>query len=182
MLTLERPQYTLTAFGDWLRDKRRRAGMSQDDLAIAADCSKTYISTLERGMHHTVTGTPPQPSRAMVEKLAIALGVPTRDALAVAFGVDDPGIITVRNIPGPIQNNPDAPVEARDLHDDAREEYDRIYFAFEGEPGFSKLTPSEKDALVRRAMEEGRKPRPFKPGDFRKAVEEAHQAQNANDD
>jgi transcriptional regulator with XRE-family HTH domain len=121
MLTLERPQYTLTAFGDWLRDKRRRAGMSQDDLAIAADCSKTYISTLERGMHHTVTGAPPQPSKAMVEKLAIALGVPTREALAVAFGVADPGVISVHNIAGPIQNNPNAPVETRELHDDERE-------------------------------------------------------------
>jgi transcriptional regulator with XRE-family HTH domain len=58
-------------FSALLRHWRTRHGMSQLDLAVAADVSSRHISFLETGRA--------QPSREMVLVLAAALGVPLRD-------------------------------------------------------------------------------------------------------
>ena len=57
--------------GPLVRELRERRGWSQDDLALAAHLSGGYLSKLERGVA--------QPSAAVLQKLALALGVPLAD-------------------------------------------------------------------------------------------------------
>ncbi|WP_431240352.1 helix-turn-helix domain-containing protein [Mycolicibacterium aichiense] len=88
-----------TAFGDLLRDWRRRRRLSQLDLALEADVSTRHVSFVESGRS--------TPSRAMVLRLADALAVPAREqnhlllaaGLAPAYaerGFDDPAMAAVR--------------------------------------------------------------------------------------
>src|SRR5262245_34249177 len=58
-----------------LRHWRNRRGMSQLDLALAADVSPRHVSFLETGRA--------QPSREMVLRLAATLHVPLRDQNAM---------------------------------------------------------------------------------------------------
>lgn len=69
------------AFGEMMRGWRRRRGLSQLDLALAARVSARHVSFIETGRS--------APSRAMVLRLATALGVPQRDRnrLLVAAGL-----------------------------------------------------------------------------------------------
>jgi transcriptional regulator with XRE-family HTH domain len=62
-------------FSALLRHWRSRRGMSQLDLAIAAEVSARHVSFLETGRA--------QPSREMVLRLAFALGIPLRDQNAL---------------------------------------------------------------------------------------------------
>jgi transcriptional regulator with XRE-family HTH domain len=88
-----------TAFGDLLRDWRRRRRLSQLDLALEAGVSARHVSFVESGRS--------SPSRAMVLRLADALAVPARQqnqlllaaGLAPAYaerGFHDPGMAAVR--------------------------------------------------------------------------------------
>jgi transcriptional regulator with XRE-family HTH domain len=168
-------------FGRWLFENRKKSKLTQQDLANAAKCSASYLSMIERGAKHPQSDGPLRPSEEIVEALARALGRPTGEAL-LAAGYAPPLdwlSITVTDRHVPILNDPNnpLPIETYDLHDDAREEYDKWYFGFEGEPGFSKLTPSQKDALVRRAMEVSKRA----PVDFRKAVEDAQREREVDD-
>jgi transcriptional regulator with XRE-family HTH domain len=87
-----------TEFGDLLRYWRRVRSMSQLDLAAAAASTPRYMSFVETGRS--------QPSRDVVLRLAVALGVPLRDrnGLLVAAGfapvypqhdLDDPAMAQV---------------------------------------------------------------------------------------
>jgi transcriptional regulator with XRE-family HTH domain len=87
-----------SAFGDLMRDWRRRRRMSQLDLALAADVSSRHVSFIETGRS--------VPSRPMVLRLAAALDVPARDQnrLLIAAGLapayaerslDDPDMAAV---------------------------------------------------------------------------------------
>jgi transcriptional regulator with XRE-family HTH domain len=71
-------------FGAWLRETRRKARMTLEELAEKADCSKNYLSVLERNAPHHKTGALPQPSRKIVTAIALALGEPISDALQAA--------------------------------------------------------------------------------------------------
>ncbi|WP_236707068.1 helix-turn-helix domain-containing protein [Pseudomonas sp. Leaf129] len=53
------------AFGKVLRDQRKRAGLTQENLALEAGIQRNYVSLIERGVH--------QPTLAMIFKLAAAL-------------------------------------------------------------------------------------------------------------
>jgi transcriptional regulator with XRE-family HTH domain len=64
-------------FGDYLRQHRKRQGLSQGQLAHKAKISQSYVSGLERGMNR-------QPDRDNVLALADALGVPRQEALRAA--------------------------------------------------------------------------------------------------
>ena len=55
------------AFGQILRDCRRKAGISQEELAGRANVDRTYVSLLERGLR--------QPTLDSLFRLAHALGV-----------------------------------------------------------------------------------------------------------
>jgi len=53
------------AFGKVLRQKRKEAGLTQEQLAHEADVQRNYVSLIERGIH--------LPTIAIVFKLAQAL-------------------------------------------------------------------------------------------------------------
>lgn len=59
----------LTFFSGQLRDLRKEAGMTQEDLAKKSGLPQSHISRLENGMH--------SPSSTTIKKLAEAIGVST---------------------------------------------------------------------------------------------------------
>jgi transcriptional regulator with XRE-family HTH domain len=56
-----------------IREARRRAGMSQEQLAFEAGMKRSYVSDLERGTRN--------PSVKAIGRLAVALGVEPPDLL-----------------------------------------------------------------------------------------------------
>jgi len=60
-------------FGEVLREIRLERGLSQEDLALASDRHRTYISLLERGEA--------SPSLRTIARLAEALGVKPSEIL-----------------------------------------------------------------------------------------------------
>ncbi|MGH2755520.1 MAG: helix-turn-helix domain-containing protein [Actinomycetota bacterium] len=60
-------------FGEVLREVRLERGLSQEELALACDRHRTYISLLERGVN--------SPSLRTILQLADALGVRPSDLL-----------------------------------------------------------------------------------------------------
>ncbi len=61
----------LKAFGGHLRSLRTKAGLSQEETADKAGIHVTYLSGVERGLRN--------PSVRNLRKLALALGVQTKD-------------------------------------------------------------------------------------------------------
>ncbi|MFD2644278.1 helix-turn-helix domain-containing protein [Pseudomonas japonica] len=53
-------------FGKVLRERRKLAGLSQEQLAAEADIQRNYVSLIERGVN--------QPTITVIFKLAAALG------------------------------------------------------------------------------------------------------------
>jgi len=56
------------AFGQVLRTLRKKAGLSQEQLALEAGIERNFVSLIERGVN--------QPSIRVIFKLAQALAVP----------------------------------------------------------------------------------------------------------
>ena len=54
-------------FGQVLREQRLSRGLSQEELALAADVDRTFVSQMERGIR--------QPTITTLIKLAGALGI-----------------------------------------------------------------------------------------------------------
>jgi transcriptional regulator with XRE-family HTH domain len=61
------------AFGQVLRALRRNAGLSQEQLAFAAEIERNFVSLIERGVN--------QPSIRVIFKLAQALDMPASKML-----------------------------------------------------------------------------------------------------
>ena len=61
-----------------VRDARRRAGLSQEQLAFEAGMKRSYVSDLERGTRN--------PSVKAIGRLALALGVDPPDLLREGTG------------------------------------------------------------------------------------------------
>jgi transcriptional regulator with XRE-family HTH domain len=57
-----------SAFGQVLREVRKKTGLSQEKLALAANLDRTFVSLLERGLR--------QPSLTTLLTLASVLEVP----------------------------------------------------------------------------------------------------------
>lgn len=53
------------AFGELLRERRVRAGKSQDELAAAAEVERSTVSTIERGLRTPTLHTLYQLARAL---------------------------------------------------------------------------------------------------------------------
>lgn len=83
---------TLEDFGDLLRVRRRRRGLTLMALAERSGLSVSQVSRLERGER--------QPTEAVVRSLAVGLGLtgPTRDRLFVDAGFIPDSPWTVREI------------------------------------------------------------------------------------
>ncbi|WP_263261884.1 helix-turn-helix transcriptional regulator [Pseudomonas sp. RIT-PI-S] len=62
------------AFGKVLRERRKRAGLTQEQLALEADIQRNYVSLIERGKN--------QPTVVIVFKLAAALRCRPSDLIA----------------------------------------------------------------------------------------------------
>ncbi|MEM9192409.1 MAG: helix-turn-helix domain-containing protein [Myxococcota bacterium] len=79
--SLGREASALSAFGQQLREWRRRRGMTQLDLALSAGSTPRYISFIETGRS--------RPRRDVVLRLANALDVPVHDrnSMLVAAGL-----------------------------------------------------------------------------------------------
>lgn len=75
----KRHETGIKAFGERLRQLRREKGLSQEDLAFAADLELSQISRIERGIINT--------SISQVFQIAEALGVP----VAALFDFEQPG-------------------------------------------------------------------------------------------
>lgn len=56
--------------GAKIRQLRKEKGMSLGELALRADCAKSYLSDIERGVRDN-------PSIQFIEKIALVLEVPT---------------------------------------------------------------------------------------------------------
>ncbi|UXJ55052.1 helix-turn-helix domain-containing protein [Pseudomonas citronellolis] len=56
------------AFGKALRQKRKEAGLTQEQLAFQADVQRNYVSLIERGIN--------QPTITIIFRLAAALKCP----------------------------------------------------------------------------------------------------------
>ena len=74
----------MNKFGDWVRDHRKRLGLYQSDLAKRAGVSTSYISTIERGQKHSITGAELRPEPQKVTAIAKALGRSADEALLLA--------------------------------------------------------------------------------------------------
>lgn len=83
-------------FGQWVRLKREEKGLTQMHVARRAGVSMSYISTIERGERHRITGAPSAPSRDIVINIAKALGVDEAEALTRAgYTPEDPKAIDI---------------------------------------------------------------------------------------
>ena len=72
------------AFGDVVRARRLKAGLSQETLALECDLHPTFISMLERGVR--------QPSLETIFRLAARLGVRVGFlGINAQYGTDSPG-------------------------------------------------------------------------------------------
>ena len=73
------------AFGRVLRTVRREVGLTQEQLALAADIDRTFVSLIERGER--------QPTVRVLFKLAAALHVPA--ARLIQMTEDQVGLTAV---------------------------------------------------------------------------------------
>lgn len=71
-------------FSQWLREKRKAAGITQSQLAERVGVSVSYVSALERG-ESGATGKDRRPSVEIVDKLARALQL-DRDEMRLKAG------------------------------------------------------------------------------------------------
>ena len=62
-----RVEHISTVFGQVLREQRLSRDLSQEELALAADVDRTFVSQMERGIR--------QPTITTLMKLAGALGI-----------------------------------------------------------------------------------------------------------
>lgn len=77
MKSLKKQLSPREVFGRNLRLARRLKEISQEDLALSADLSRTYVSEVERGIRNV--------SIDNMGALALALGVPLRDLVDPAM-------------------------------------------------------------------------------------------------
>ncbi len=63
------------AFGKVLRTLRKRAGLTQEQLALDADIQRNFVSLMERGIN--------QPTIRMLFKLGKVLGMPPSAILSL---------------------------------------------------------------------------------------------------
>ncbi len=75
----------MSAFGNELRRRRKKAKLSLDELADLSGVSKTYIANIENDKPHNVTGKRPEPGKEIVDRLAAALDWSVVAARELAF-------------------------------------------------------------------------------------------------
>jgi len=79
-------------FAKWLREARDTAGLNKAQLAKEAKIARSYVTNLEGAIKNALTNKPTLPKPEIVERLAVALGVPVseaREAAGYAAAVED---------------------------------------------------------------------------------------------
>lgn len=71
----------METFGEWLRRHRKQLDLLQSQVARRAGVSSSYISTLERGQRHSITGAELVPDRGKVVAIAKAVAGNPDEAL-----------------------------------------------------------------------------------------------------
>jgi transcriptional regulator with XRE-family HTH domain len=71
-------------FGKWVREQRLSRRMTVTECAERAGMTHSQLSRLELCMVRQKDGSPSQPTRKTVEKLAVALNIPLSEALLAA--------------------------------------------------------------------------------------------------
>lgn len=94
--------HRMTFFGSLLRQLRKDAGLTQEELAAAASLSPRSISDLERGINLT-------PHRETVRLLADALSLP--GAARTQFEAAARGRVTAASVPAVPRKSPDEAAE-----------------------------------------------------------------------
>jgi transcriptional regulator with XRE-family HTH domain len=72
------------SFGKWLLETRKKAGLTQEQLAERSGLSPSYISALERQEPNTRAGEPRMPRPESVNRIARALNASSDEARAAA--------------------------------------------------------------------------------------------------
>lgn len=72
------------SYGEYLRQKRNEARLTQEQLAKRAGISANYVSALERDEPNARDGSPRRPRIEKVERIAKALSVDPNEALDAA--------------------------------------------------------------------------------------------------
>jgi len=78
-------------FGAWARNLRQERRLTIEALAKKAGISKQYLSVLERGQPHALTGKAVTPKVELVDRIAKALNVDADEArLAAGYAPSSP--------------------------------------------------------------------------------------------
>ncbi len=87
----------LNELGSYIKDRRREKGLSLRELEELTGISRTYLSILERGVDNR-SGSPVQPTLAILKKLAAGLDVPLQELIYSNDSADDipPGAMPFR--------------------------------------------------------------------------------------
>lgn len=96
------PAFLGALVGERVRRLRRDRGMTQIELARAANVNQGHLSSIERGQR--------SPSHGMLKAIAVALGVPDGILVGAGDGHDAPRVLDTRMLPlfGAIPNGPPA--------------------------------------------------------------------------
>ncbi|MFY1663737.1 helix-turn-helix domain-containing protein [Pseudomonas sp. Pseu.R1] len=70
------------AFGKVLKERRKRAGLTQEQLALESDVQRNYVSLIERGVN--------QPTITIIFKLAAGLKCRSSDLIAEVEALVEP--------------------------------------------------------------------------------------------
>jgi transcriptional regulator with XRE-family HTH domain len=79
---------TYMTFGEWLRRHRKQLGLTQPETAERAHVSTSYVSTIERGQPHSITGGVIRPEPEKVIALAKAVEGDPDEALQLCGYAD----------------------------------------------------------------------------------------------
>lgn len=85
-------------FGQKLKHWRKKAGLTQKELAVAAGINESYVSNLERDFSASTKSGTPRPSEALCHRLSIVLEVPEDDIRVAARHAPKSGKFRPRNI------------------------------------------------------------------------------------
>lgn len=127
--------------GVWVRQTRTRQGMSQRELADAANLSRSYVCDIERGRGN-------EPSLATLDKLAGALGASRSDLMKAS------GLIDKALVPKESEDERRVLQLFRDLSEDGREQvmkYVRFVHADEHTVRQSSFLPDPPPAPTQRS-------------------------------
>jgi transcriptional regulator with XRE-family HTH domain len=105
----------ISPFGAWLKKWRRSRGLTQMQLARAAECAQSIISAYERGARQEASGEFMRPEPDLIERFATALRRPVEEPRALAGYMPSPVPLTLRDVDRVIEAQEYSGGEFRDI-------------------------------------------------------------------